>query len=275
VGAGLPVTVDGLKGEFGGSEPAKRRLAARLVIAPATGGLPPALLSLVPETAIPVLESACRSLKGNLKLELDGNGMFTAAGTLEADLFGGRLTLEDPFARRLFSSSRVIGAKRLAARGVDLDQITALVPVGRATGIIDIELDDFASAYGQPTRFDLTVNSVPRHGVSQTISVEAIENLSMLSSGGAGMGGILQTGINRFFSHYRYRAIGLHCSLRGDVFRLNGTIHDGGREYIVRRGLIFGVDVVNHNPDNRISFRDMQERIARVFADREATTGSP
>ncbi|MBN2233278.1 MAG: hypothetical protein JW781_10745 [Deltaproteobacteria bacterium] len=274
--AGLPVTVDGLRGKFGGTTPADHQLTARVTISPAPARpLPAALLELIPETVHPALESVCRSLGGSLTLELDGSGTLAATGALEANAFGGRVMLEGPFARRLFSSSRVMGAGRLGARELDLDRVTAQVPVGRATGIINIELTDFAFAYGQPTRFDLAVASVPRHGVSQTISVEAIENLSVLSSGGAGMGGILQSGINRFFSHYRYRAVGGRCQLRGDIFRLNGTIHDGGREYIVRRGLVSGVDVVNHNPDNRISFRDMQERISRIFADREATTGSP
>ena len=46
--------------------------------------------------------------------------------------------------------------------------------------------------------------------------------------------------------------------------QVNGTIHEGGKEYLVRRGFLRGVDVVNQNPDNVISFRDMQERIKRI-----------
>jgi hypothetical protein len=52
--------------------------------------------------------------------------------------------------------------------------------------------------------------------------------------------------------------------LINDQFSINGTIHDGGKEYLVRRGFLRGVDVVNQNPENVISFRDMAERIRRI-----------
>jgi hypothetical protein len=61
--------------------------------------------------------------------------------------------------------------------------------------------------------------------------------------------------------------------LRNDQFSVNGTIHDGGKEYLVRRGLLRGVDVVNQNPNNVISFRDMAERIKRLSRSPEMEPG--
>jgi hypothetical protein len=52
--------------------------------------------------------------------------------------------------------------------------------------------------------------------------------------------------------------------LTNDQFSVNGTIHEGGTEYLVRRGFLRGVDVVNRNPENVISFKDMQERVGRL-----------
>jgi hypothetical protein len=34
----------------------------------------------------------------------------------------------------------------------------------------------------------------------------------------------------------------------------------------VRRGLLGGIDVVNRNPDNAIGFKDMRERVERIFS---------
>ena len=39
---------------------------------------------------------------------------------------------------------------------------------------------------------------------------------------------------------------------------------EGGTEYLVKRGSFPGVDVVNQNPDDRISFKDMVNRIKRI-----------
>jgi hypothetical protein len=70
--------------------------------------------------------------------------------------------------------------------------------------------------------------------------------------------------VTRLFREYPYSRIGLRCVLKNDEFTVRGTIHDGGKEYLVRRGLLRGVDVVNQNPENVISFRDMQERLRRL-----------
>ncbi|MBW1802226.1 MAG: hypothetical protein JRJ85_16035, partial [Deltaproteobacteria bacterium] len=63
--------------------------------------------------------------------------------------------------------------------------------------------------------------------------------------------------------------IGILATLENDVFRVNGTIKEGGQEYLIKRGGFSGVDVVNQNPDNRISFKDMVKRIKRVSSARE------
>jgi hypothetical protein len=115
--------------------------------------------------------------------------------------------------------------------------------------------------YGQPASFVLEIESVEARGVERRISIDAIQSISIL---GTGAGSALNQGITRFFKEYPYSKIGLRCVLRNDQFSVNGTIHDGGKEYLVRRGFLRGVDVVNQNPENVISFRDMAERIRRI-----------
>ncbi|MGA7143258.1 MAG: hypothetical protein WBY47_02045, partial [Desulfobacterales bacterium] len=63
-----------------------------------------------------------------------------------------------------------------------------------------------------------------------------------------------------------YEKIGIRASLENDVFKVNGTIKEGGTEYLVKRGAFSGVNIVNQNPDNRISFKDMVNRIKRIGA---------
>ena len=198
-----------------------------------------------------------------LRLSVDQRRLETL-GDVQFPLFSGQVKINNIQIRRLFSPSRVMGMN-IEAKKLDLQKVTALIQAGSATGIIDLSLKNFEISYGQPSKFDLEIRSVKTAGVPRKISVEAIENLSLLSSGSNAGHGLLNVGINRFFSHYRYAKIGLYCRLRDDAFQLRGLIHQHGREYVVKRGFLTGVDVVNYNPDNQISFRDMQERISRIF----------
>jgi len=215
------------------------------------------------EKVIDLINEIRLHLQAGFSLHLDGNQL-NVRGEVRFPLFSGQVSIDNIQVRRLFSASRVI-ALDMEAEKLDLQKVTALVQAGSATGIIDMKLKDLEISYGQPSKFDLEIKSVKTSGVPRKISVEAIENLSLLSSGSGGGQGLLNVGLNRFFSHYRYDKIGLYCRLRDDVFQLRGLVHEGGREYVVKRGFLTGVDVVNYNPDNRISFRDMQERVLRIF----------
>jgi hypothetical protein len=93
--------------------------------------------------------------------------------------------------------------------------------------------------------------------------VDAINNISIVGTG-SGLGGILNAGIRRFFREYPYSKIGIHCTLKNDNFSIRGSVHEGGKEYLVRRAFLRGVDVINQNPQNVVSFKDMQERIRRI-----------
>jgi hypothetical protein len=92
----------------------------------------------------------------------------------------------------------------------------------------------------------------------------------VLGTGSSAIDTVLSSGINRFFSEYPYSRIGIHCTLENDTFVLRGTIREGGREFLIRRAFLRGIDIVNQNPDNSISFRDMRERVGRIFKPREA-----
>jgi hypothetical protein len=194
------------------------------------------------------------------------DGRIDSGGTVVVRAFGGEIEAAHLFAENLLSPARRLGGD-IAFRDISLEQLTREVAAGKMSGIVRGSLVDFTVEYGQPASGILTIESVERRGVEQWISVEAIQNISIL---GTGAGQALNRGITRLFTSYPYRRIGIRCVLKNDQLTVRGTIHEGGKEYLVRRGWLRGVDVVNQNPDNVISFRDMQERIARIH--REAGT---
>jgi hypothetical protein len=167
---------------------------------------------------------------------------------------------------RLASDSRKF-ATDIAFNDINLEKVTEKIAMGKMTGIIEGGLKNLEIEYSQPARFVLDIDSVNTRGVSQNISIEAIESISILGSGSPG---ILNRGITSLFKDYPYSRLGIRSTLENDIFTVRGKIHEGDTEYLVRKGFIRGVDVVNQNPDNTISFKDMSERLNRIFESRQA-----
>ncbi len=209
-------------------------------------------------------------LEGHLGGLLDpvsiGRERMTATGELTGDLFGGRLDIRNVTAERPFSAGREIGAD-VNVRLIDLERLSAALGVGRITGLLSGSIEGLRVAYGQPVAFHLKMESVPTKGVSQSVSLKAVNSISLVSTGSAlsGMGLSLMT---TFFKEFAYEKIGFECGLKNDIFTVRGLIHEDGVEYLVKRRLFTGIDVINGNPDNRIGFSDMVERAKRVTGER-------
>lgn len=206
------------------------------------------------------------SIRGRLDPLTYQDGEITSKGGFTAEVFGGRVTIRNVRISRLLASSPVVGFDA-EWEGLNLEQMTMGTNFGLVTGVLKGHLEDFELAYGQPQQFDLLLETIPREGVPQRVSIEAVENISRIGGGGSpfvGMAGFFTS----FFSEFPYEKIGIRAILENDVFRINGTVHDDGTEYLIKRSGISGVNVVNQEVDNRISFKDMIKRIQRVSASR-------
>jgi hypothetical protein len=184
------------------------------------------------------------------------------SGRGEADVFGGKVILRDLAVADPFTPGRSISLN-VDLLDIDLKKLTDEIPFGEVTGIVRGEIRGLVLSYGQPARFDFRVESVPRKGVPRTFSLKAVDNLTVLSSGqqaSAGTGPFWM----RFIRGFRYKELGIVSTLRNDTFTLNGTIHDRGVEYLVKKPPLFGINVVNRMPDKKISFKEMAGRLKRV-----------
>jgi hypothetical protein len=202
------------------------------------------------------------TLTGTLNPVRYENHAVTTRGELKAEVFEGKIILSDLGASGVFTSAPVF---KLNVKWEDLllSEMTTNTAFGTIDGILKGQLRNVEMAYGQPQRFNLLLETVQKKGVSQKISVKAVENIAQIGGGQSpfmGMAGAVAS----FFKKFPYEKIGIRASLENDVFTVNGTIREGGTEYLVKRGSFSGVNVVNQNPDNRISFKDMVKRIKRI-----------
>ena len=178
-------------------------------------------------------------------------------GAIRARVARGKIVIEnlwfDPF-----SAIPRLGCDILF-KHIDLSKITSKTGFGLITGVINGFIKGLIISGNQPEEFFLKILTDETADEPRKISIKAIENISIL---GGSQGSMSLLG--QFFKEFSYNRIGISCKLKNDVFELHGLIREGGKEYLVKRGFFGGVNVVNMNPDGKISFRDMLQRLKRI-----------
>lgn len=190
------------------------------------------------------------------------HNILKTSGVIIAKAFDGEIVLSDLGASGLLTPSPVYKLSVLL-KHLNLEKITTGTAFGKIEGILKGYVNDLEIAFGQPQKFELVLETVPEEGIRQVISLKAVDNIAQIGGGASPFRGLAGT-FSLLFKEFPYTKIGIKASLENDVFRINGTNKKGGEEYLVERGRFSGVNIVNQNPDNRISFKDMVKRIQRV-----------
>jgi hypothetical protein len=206
-------------------------------------------------------------IDGKLERINFNNHTLSSRGTITAEIFDGQIIVSDPGISGLFTAAPAI---YLSARlnDLNLEELTADTAFGRIQGVLSGYINSLEIVKGQPQKFDLLLETRPKNDVPQKINVRAVENIARLGGGQSPFMGLAGKLVS-FFKEFSYKKIGVAASLGNDVFTVNGTIRENGLEYLVKKGGFTGVDVVNLNPDNRISFKDMVKRIKRIRGNRQ------
>lgn len=174
------------------------------------------------------------------------------SGTVEVE----RLDVEDVFSP---SRSFLIDARW---DNIDLKKLSSISSFGLIRGKLAGYVRSLRIAYGMPIDFDLVLWSKPSK--DQIISITAVENITRLGSAASPFQGVAGAVIKTFFKEFPYDRIGIRCVLHNDRFSIQGLIKEKGREYLVKRRGLRGVDVVNIRSPNVISWSEMVKRLKRV-----------
>jgi hypothetical protein len=177
-------------------------------------------------------------------------------GELLVNTAGGKIRFKDIWVEPLALMPR-FGAE-VVFHDLDLAQLSSAAHFGRITGKLKGHIHNLVMSGGQPESFELLMENDPLAPGPERISLEAVEKISLLGGGGS------IPFFGRMFREFPYRRIGISCSLKNDMFTLHGLIKKDGQEYLVERGVIRGVNIINRNPDGKISFKDMLDRLKRI-----------
>jgi hypothetical protein len=200
------------------------------------------------------------TLSGSIpKIEWTGESL-RSEGRIEINVFGGRaqigqLEIENPFSS--------VPSIKLDARfqDIQLEQASETFAFGRVTGILEGTVGDLVIAAKQPSQFTADLHSVEKPGFSQRISVEALNKITVLSSGNDA--GTLYGGLAGFFDNFRYSKLGFRATLKNDKLVLRGVESREGQEYLVVGTFIPPtVNVISHTRE--IAFSELLRRLERI-----------
>jgi hypothetical protein len=193
----------------------------------------------------------------------DGDRILTR-GNLNVKAFGGEILLSNLGATGVLSSTPTL-LLDATWKDINLAELTAGTPFDRIDGILRGHVKHLEVVAGEPQRFDLFMETVQTKEVPQKIGVRALENIAQIGGGGSPFIG-LAGALTSLFKDFPYDKIAIQASLENDVFRIGGPLKEGDKVYLVKRSGFSGVNIINQNPDQRISFKDMMKRIKRVSA---------
>ena len=197
------------------------------------------------------------------EVESAGNTLRTR-GEIQAELFGGRLRLSKLEIDNPFSA---LASFKMSAKvdSIELEQLTKTFAFGRISGILEGSVDDLVITDGQPSQLRADLHSVERRGVDQRISVDALNNITVLSSGQEA--GALYGGLAGFFDSFRYSKLGFKATLRNDRLTLQGVESQGDKELLVVGSFLPPtVNIVSHT--QTVAFSELMRRLKRIKSDK-------
>jgi len=179
-------------------------------------------------------------------------------GLASIEVFDGRFQLRNMRYSEPFSSYPTFHTD-IDFSGLDLLQATRTFDFGEMNGVLDGHIHGLEIFGKTPAAF--AAEFATRKEGKRNISVKALNNLSILSQGG--LSAALSQGVYKFIDFYRYRMIGIKCSLENDTFTLLGTAAPGSNRYLVQGGLLPPrIDITTSTPT--ISFKEMVNRLGRI-----------
>ena len=181
-------------------------------------------------------------------------------GTITLGLFGGRAEIRGLEIDKPLSALRAV---RVNARldALDLEQASNTFEFGHISGAVSGTIDGLVLTHGQPEEFRADIYTVEKPGVGRWISVEALNKITVVSSGNDA--GSLYGGLASLFDFYRYSRLGFKATLKNDTLTLRGIESKDGSEYLVVGTLLPPtVNIVSHTQE--ISFNELLARLERV-----------
>ncbi len=184
------------------------------------------------------------------------DGILKTLGTVRAKAFDGSVKIKDI---SLKLKDVPIVSMSVTFDHLNLKKITQNTNFGLITGFIKGYIKDLSLVnFKYPLSFTAKVETEDVKGVSKRISLKAVNSISSVG------GGVASIAVP-FFKSFPYSTIGFTATLKNGQFEIHGLYKSKDKEYIIKKGFLIGIDVVNMNRNNSIEWGDFVNRIKRVL----------
>lgn len=190
--------------------------------------------------------------------------ILTVNGPLEADIFGGQVIGRNLQIRQPFSRWPSVTAD-IDLQGLDLSLLSSTLEIGAISGRIGGYIHDLELFAWQPVAFEALIATDEESPEPRRISVRAINSIANIGgTAGTGVAAALQGGLLRFFDSYRYRKLGLRCTLKDNICLMSGandlTQRSGERYTLLEGAGIPRLDIIGYA--GRVNWSQLIEQVA-------------
>ena len=188
----------------------------------------------------------------------------TVSGPFAADIFGGQIIGRDLQIKALFSRWPQVTAN-IDLHNLDLALLSSTLDIGAITGRVGGYVRDLELFAWRPVAFEAMIATDESSLEPRRISVRAINSIANIGgSAGSGVSSALQSGMLRFFDTYRYRRLGLRCTLKDNICLMSGTGTDrqrtGDRYTLLEGAGLPRLDIVGYA--GRVNWSQLMQQLA-------------
>lgn len=190
--------------------------------------------------------------------------ILTVSGPLEADIFGGKVIGRNLQIRQPFSRWPSVTAD-IDLQSLDLSLLSSTLEIGAITGRIGGYVHDLELFAWRPVAFEALIATDEESPEPRRISVRAINSIANIGgTAGTGVAAALQGGLLRFFDSYRYRKLGLRCTLKDNICLMSGandlTQRSGDRYTLLEGAGIPRLNIIGYA--GRVNWAQLVEQVA-------------
>ena len=182
-------------------------------------------------------------------------------GGLTAQMFDGTVQVSGLAMERPFGTAPTLSAD-IVFDDMDLQSLTGVFGFGEITGALDGSIRQLRLVDWAPQTFDAELHTDLSWQGQQRISQRAVQDLSSVGGTGGGLGNSLQAQALKLFDDFRYRQIGIRCTLANEVCEMDG-LGSAGKGFIIVQGSgLPRLNVVGFN--RKVDWPTLVERLVAV-----------
>ncbi len=164
---------------------------------------------------------------------------------IKINLFGGDITISNLTLNNYLKTMREIGFS-VEVKRLNLGKMSdTFREWGNITGIINGHIKNFKLVAGEPSSFELEMQTEKHPDIKQTVSTKFLKNFV------PGIGNVLdKVGL----TNYKYSVMGLRARLENDYIKLKGAVREGNKELFMKGAGMKKLEIVFPNVDRRVPF---------------------